>query len=159
MKTVVSEWLKESRPTVDPVAGVAVVGIMEVLTLNDPIRAIFLYSRNGTNEFEARTEHLLWYNVEWSAMDKTTHSRSEECVIDDYTFVEDSQNAPILVEVGKECVNHWTYGKSIYSSLELLQQCTPLASNRANQSVLVLQLVLSFASANLCRSRMSLARL
>ena len=63
---------------------------MEVITLNDPVRAIFLYSRNGTNEFEPRTEHLLWYNVDYSAMDRVTYARSEECSIDDYTLREDS---------------------------------------------------------------------
>jgi hypothetical protein len=42
---------------------------LEILTLNDPVRAIFLYSRNGTNEYEHRTEHLLWFNVDFSAMD------------------------------------------------------------------------------------------
>jgi hypothetical protein len=75
----------------------------EVVSLNDPIRAIFLYSRNGTNEYEPRTEHLNWFTVDWSAMDKTTYIRSEECVIDDYTIVEDSQNAPVLVTEGYEC--------------------------------------------------------
>ena len=52
---------------------------MEVLTLNDPVRAIFLYSRNGLtsptslwSELESRTEHLLWYNVDYSTMDKVT---------------------------------------------------------------------------------------
>jgi hypothetical protein len=83
------------------------------------VRAIFLYSRNGTNEYEDRTEHLTWYNVDWSAMDTSTYIRSQECVIDDYTLVEDSQNAPILKQTGKECVNYWTYGKQIYPSVEL----------------------------------------
>jgi hypothetical protein len=58
--------------------------------LNDPVRAIFLYSRNGTNEYEPRAEYLSWFNVDYSAMDKTTYVRSEECLIDDYTLVEDS---------------------------------------------------------------------
>ena len=63
---------------------------MEVLTLNDPVRAIFLYSRNGTNEIESRTEHLQWFNVDYSAMNRSTYLRSEECKIDDYTLREDS---------------------------------------------------------------------
>ena len=63
---------------------------MEVLTLNDPVRAIFLYSRNGTNETEPRTEHLSWYSVDFSAMDTATYPRCKECVIDDYTLREDS---------------------------------------------------------------------
>jgi hypothetical protein len=83
------------------------------------MRAIFLYSRNGSNEYEPRTEHLSWFSVDWSAMDKVTYPKTEQCVIDDYTLVEDSQNAPVLVEAGKECVNHWTYGKQIYPSVEL----------------------------------------
>jgi hypothetical protein len=63
---------------------------MEVLTLNDPVRAIFLYSRNGTNEIEPRSEYLSWYSVDYSAMDRVTYLRSKECVIDDYTLREDS---------------------------------------------------------------------
>jgi hypothetical protein len=95
------------------------------LTLNDPIRAIFLYSRNGTHSSEPRSEYLSWYNVDWSAMDQVTYSRSQECVIDDYTLIEDSYNAPILVEQGKECANFFTTteghrdGKHIYPSVEL----------------------------------------
>jgi hypothetical protein len=58
--------------------------------LNDPVRAIFLYSRNGTIPYEPRSEYLDWYNVDWSGMDRATYVRSEECVIDDYTIVEDS---------------------------------------------------------------------
>jgi hypothetical protein len=92
---------------------------MEVLTLNDPVRAIFLYSRNGTNEYEPRAEHLTWFSVDYSAMDTVTYPRCNECVIDDYTLREDSQNAPILVVEGKECINSWRFGKSIYPSLEL----------------------------------------
>jgi len=63
---------------------------MEVLSLNDPVRAIFLYSRNGTNEIEPRKEHLSWFSVDYSAMDRATYLRSEEGVIDDYTLREDS---------------------------------------------------------------------
>jgi hypothetical protein len=63
---------------------------MEILSLNDPVRAIFLYSRNGTNEYEDRTEHLLWFNVDYSAMDQVTYLRSQECKIDDFTLREDS---------------------------------------------------------------------
>jgi hypothetical protein len=67
------------------------------VTLNDPIRAIFLYSRNGTHALEPREEYRTWYNVDWSAMDKATYPKSEECVIDDYTVVEDSFNVPTLI--------------------------------------------------------------
>jgi hypothetical protein len=52
-------------------------------------------------------------------MDKLTYLRSEECAIDDYTLREDSQNSPILIQAGKECVSSWRFGKSIYPSLEL----------------------------------------
>jgi hypothetical protein len=79
----------------------------EVITLNDPVRAIFLYSRNGTHEYEPRNEYLTWYNVDWSAMDKATYTKSEECVIDNYNIVEDSYNNPVHVEAGKKCIDSW----------------------------------------------------
>jgi hypothetical protein len=41
----------------------------EVISLNDPIRAIFLYSRNGTTDYEPRNEYLNWFNVDFSKMD------------------------------------------------------------------------------------------
>jgi hypothetical protein len=89
------------------------------VTLNDPIRAIFLYSRNGTHAYEPRSEYLAWFNVDWGAMDKTNYPKSEECVIDEYTVVEDSYNEPTLIAAGKECVNYYTQGKHIYPSLQL----------------------------------------
>jgi hypothetical protein len=87
------------------------------VSLNDPLRAVYLFSRDGTKDYEAKSDHLPWYSVDWSAMDKVTYPKSEECVIDDYTVVEDSYNEPILIEEGKECKNFYSYGKSIFPSL------------------------------------------
>ena len=63
-------------------------------------------------------------------MDKASYVRSEECIIDDYTLVEDSQNTPVLVVEGKEFVNSWAFGKSIYPSLELCADA--VKANSAN---------------------------
>jgi hypothetical protein len=87
--------------------------------LNDPVRAIFLYSRNGTIPYEPRSEYLGWYNVDWSAMDTSTYLRSQECVIDNYNIVEDSYNNPILIAQDKQCIENYAFGKSIYPSVEL----------------------------------------
>jgi hypothetical protein len=102
----------------------------EVISLNDPLRAIFLYSRNGSHAYEPRAEHIAWYNVDWSEMDTSTYSRSQECVIDDYSVVEDSYNVPILVETSKTCIDFYSHGKSIYPSLELCADA--VLANNAN---------------------------
>jgi hypothetical protein len=60
----------------------------EVISLNDPMRAIFLYSRNGTHNYEPRNEYNAWYSVDFSAMDTTTYPRSNECIIDDYSLMQ-----------------------------------------------------------------------
>jgi hypothetical protein len=79
----------------------------EVVSLNDPLRAIFLLSRDGTKDFQAMQDHIPWYNVDWSSMDKTTYPKSEECVIDNYSIVEDSYNNPVHVEADKKCIDSW----------------------------------------------------
>jgi hypothetical protein len=84
---------------------------LEILSLNDPVRAIFLYSRDGSKAFDPRMDYLPWYNVDYSAMDHTTYPMSNECKIDDYTVVEDSYNVPKLVSIDKQCVDYWKYGK------------------------------------------------
>jgi hypothetical protein len=110
---------KDSYDTSEMITLIYTVCGLETIILNDPARAVFLLSRDGTLDYEKRTDHLDWFTVEWDGMDKSTYLKSEECGIDHYNLIEDSQNAPVLVAEGKECVNSWRFGKSIYPSLEL----------------------------------------
>jgi hypothetical protein len=63
-------------------------------------------------------------------MDKVAYPKSEECVIDDYTVVEDSYNAPTLIENSKECIDFYNQGKSIFPSLEICADA--VKANSAN---------------------------
>jgi hypothetical protein len=47
-----------------------------------------------------------WYSVDFSAMDKVTYPKYNECAIDEYTVIEDSYNSPTLVLTDKECINY-----------------------------------------------------
>jgi hypothetical protein len=67
------------------------------------MRAIFLFSRNGTNNTEPLNDYTSWYNVDWSQMDNLTYPRSHECVIDDYNLIEDTYDAPHLIANFSQC--------------------------------------------------------
>jgi hypothetical protein len=102
----------------------------EVISLNNPLRAIFLLSRDGLNAYDQKQDHLAWYSVDYSSMDTTTYPKHNECIIDDYTVIEDSYNAPTLIQEGKECTNFYANGKSIYPSVELCADA--VKANSAN---------------------------